>query len=82
MENQKVEIYTTKTCSDCKAAKEFLSSHSISYIENDIEDDSKNMNNLIALTGKHKHIVPTIKFGDEVFIGFSINREKIESLLT
>ncbi|MCM3443364.1 glutaredoxin family protein [Metabacillus halosaccharovorans] len=80
MENQKVEIYTTKTCPDCKAAKEFLSSHSISYIENDIEDDSKNMDNLIALTGKH--IVPTIKFGDEVFIGFSINREKIESLLT
>ncbi|MGM0878425.1 MAG: glutaredoxin family protein [Bacillota bacterium] len=25
MENSKVEIYTTKTCPDCKAAKEFLS---------------------------------------------------------
>lgn len=76
---KKVEIYTTPTCPDCKAAKEFFLSHNINYIEHNIEVDSKNMDKLIEITGKH--IVPTIIIKDEIFIGFSVNREKIESIL-
>lgn len=37
------------------------------------------MEQLIKLTGKH--IVPTIKINDQLFIGFSANREQIEGLI-
>lgn len=74
-----IEIYTTPTCPDCKAAKEFLSQHNFNYTEHDIVENQENIEELIKFTGKH--IVPTIKINDEVFIGFSQNRETIETLL-
>lgn len=59
--------------------KEFLSHYNIPYTEHDIERDQQKIEDLNKLTGKN--IVPTIIINDEIFIGFSQNREKIETLL-
>lgn len=74
-----VEIYSTPTCPECNAAKEFLSQHDIPYEVHDIENEPDQIEKLRELTGKN--IVPTIKVGDEIYIGFMNNREQIEKLL-
>ena len=47
-----IEIYTTPTCPDCKAAKEFLSQHNLNYAEHDIVENEENIKELNKLTGK------------------------------
>lgn len=81
MSHPDVTIYTVSTCSDCRATKAFLTEHEISFTEFDIEDQPEKAEELVNLTGKH--IVPTIKIGEDVFIGFNVgnNRVPIEHLL-
>ncbi|MBU8763702.1 glutaredoxin family protein [Micrococcus luteus] len=73
-----VEIYTAPTCPDCKAAKQFLSNHNISFSDHDVSEQLE-QDALKKLTGKQ--IVPTIKIGQKIFIGFAANRKEIENLL-
>jgi glutaredoxin 3 len=74
-----VEIYTIPTCSDCNDAKRFFREHNIAYIDYNCEEDPKYAEEVWKLT--RKQIVPTIKIGDQVFIGFSANYEEIQKLL-
>jgi glutaredoxin len=70
-------IYSTPTCPDCKAAKEFFSQHNISFTEHDIATHPEKAESLEQLTGKK--IVPTIVIGEKVLIGFAANRKEIEN---
>lgn len=36
---KRVEIYTSKSCGYCHAAKDFLAKHNISFVEHDITTD-------------------------------------------
>jgi len=63
--NAKVEIYSSPTCSDCKAGKEFLTEHHIDFIEHDVSQLSE-ADALKKLTGKS--IVPTFLIGDKSYM--------------
>lgn len=70
----KIVLYSTSWCPHCRAAKEYLTSHNIPFINRDVELDSDAME---LLTGKYKSQgVPVIVFGDdaEVMRGFDETR--------
>lgn len=79
MPNVPVQIYTTPTCPDCKAAKQFLSQQNIPYTEHDIAEHPEKAEELYQLTGKK--IVATLVVSGKVFIGFVPNRQEIEKSL-
>lgn len=76
--NAKVEVYSSQTCSDCKAGKEFLSEHHIDYIEHVVSNPSE-ADALKGLTGKS--IVPTFVIDGKILYGFAASRKEIEGLL-
>lgn len=78
MINQKKIIYSSEICSDCQLAEEF-------FKKNDIDIEIKhieNPENRKELEKKHgKVLVPTIILGDDKFIGFEQNKDKIKKKL-
>lgn len=78
MADWKVDVYSAPTWADCHAAMEFLSQHNIPYTEHSIEDDGV-IEEVEKLAGKRA--VPVVKINDQVFVGFSKNRDEIEKLL-
>ena len=76
-----ITIYTTPTCSFCKAAKEFFKENKIEFSEIDITKDQKQAELIIKKTGQMG--VPVIilqeKGNEEIIIGF--DREKLISSL-
>jgi len=84
MKYPKIVLYSTSWCPHCKAAKEYLTSHNIPFINKDVELDDEAMQ---LLTGKYKSQgVPVIVFGDdaEVMRGFDETRfeKTVEKLRT
>ncbi|OAT82031.1 NrdH-redoxin [Bacillus sp. MKU004] len=84
-----IELYTRPTCSDCQAAKEYLSEQHIEYNHKDVGADE-------SLEAEMKEtfdsrIVPAFAFYKKgllgkkklvkSLIGFEQNREEIEELL-
>ena len=61
-----VTVYSTTWCPDCRHAKSYLSSKGISYQEVDIEV-TDGAAELIAEHNHGKHVVPTIKIGDQFY---------------
>jgi len=58
----KIVLYSTSWCPHCKAAKQYLTSNNIPFINRDVELDSQAME---LMTGKYKSQgVPVIVFGD------------------
>jgi len=55
---QRIRIYTTAWCSDCRRAKRFLRNRGIPFEEVDIEEDSGAAEAVIRATGG-KRAVPT-----------------------
>lgn len=72
----KVEIYTSKSCSHCHAAKEFLSQNNISFTEYDITQDAQARRELMR---KGYRSVPLIIIENEEISGF--DREKLLNIL-
>ncbi len=72
-----VSIYTTPTCTYCRAAKEFFKENNIAYNEYDVAADPVKRAEMIDLTGQLG--VPVIKINDKVVVGF--NRTKVAELL-
>lgn len=72
-----VVIYTTSWCAYCKAAKEYLRSHNVSFEEVDVEHDYEAARALVEKTQQAG--VPVIEIGDETIIGF--NRQAIDGAL-
>ncbi|MDB2668434.1 glutaredoxin 3 [Alphaproteobacteria bacterium] len=63
----KIEIYTTKTCPFCHAAKELLDEKNISYIETDVGADPA-LRAAMKTRASNRNSVPQI-FIDDVHIG-------------
>ncbi|WP_195574471.1 glutaredoxin family protein [Paenibacillus sp. 1001270B_150601_E10] len=74
-----LKIYSIPTCSDCNYAKRFLKENGIPYTDYNCEEHVQYAREVLELTGKQ--IVPTIVIGDQVFIGFADNLQKISDLV-
>lgn len=70
-----VTIYTTSWCPDCVAAKRFLESKGIAYVEVDIESDPQAAQLVADLNGG-RHSVPTLVSGSVAasLSGFSLSK--------
>ncbi|MFP7159436.1 glutaredoxin domain-containing protein [Priestia aryabhattai] len=60
IKNVQLELYARLDCSYCKAGKEFLSKHSVSYNMYDLAKEPFTEEDLIKITGTR--IVPTFVF--------------------
>ena len=73
----KITIYTTPTCTYCKAAKEYFTEKNVEYEEFDVSKDAEKRQEMIDKSGQMG--VPVIFIDDEMIIGF--NKSKIAGLL-
>lgn len=63
LENDKIIVYSTVWCPDCKRAKQFFGDQRIPYKNIDIEKDPQGMA-YVEQVNKGKRIIPTIVFPD------------------
>jgi glutaredoxin 3 len=63
-----IKIYTTSYCGFCRAAKQLLTSKSLTFKEIDVTDDEEMRNELVKKTGQQT--VPQIFFDDNFIGGF------------
>jgi glutaredoxin 3 len=84
----KLELYTRPTCSDCQAAKKFLSQNNIDFLEFDLSRVPEKEENLKDVSGAR--IVPTFVFKETIlglpkkpklYIGFENNFDEIKGKL-
>lgn len=71
-----VTIYTTQTCGYCKAAKEFMREHNVTFTEIDVGSDQDKAKEMIEKSGQMG--VPVIVVGEgseeQLIIGFDQTR--------
>jgi len=60
-----VQMYATRWCPDCRAARQFLQSHGVSFTEIDIDADAAASNELFRRVGKRA--VPQLVIDGEWF---------------
>ncbi len=72
-----VIVYSTPTCTYCKAAKEFFMHHNIAFQEYDVSVDRAKLQDMIDRSGQRG--VPVIFVDDEMVIGF--DKERLMELL-
>lgn len=63
-----IKIYSTKTCTYCKAAKEYFAENNLSFEEFDVGTDVTKRNEMIEKTGQLG--VPVIDIDGKFFVGF------------
>ena len=61
----KVQMYATRWCPDCRAARKFLDSHGIEYTEIDLDRDREASAELVRRVGKRA--VPQLVIDGEWF---------------
>jgi glutaredoxin 3 len=74
---KQVAIYSTPTCTYCKAAKMLFAENQISYTEYDVSTDLPRRQEMIEKSGQMG--VPVITIDDQVVIGF--DERRLEHLL-
>src|SRR4030042_7154758 len=79
MAAERIVMYGTTWCPDCKRAKRFLGQQRIQYDWVDVEQDSQAMR-LIEEINQGKQIVPTILFPDGSALAEPSNAELAEKL--
>ena len=72
-----VTIYSTPVCHFCHAAKDFFKENNVAYTEHDVASDLEKREEMIEMTGQM--VVPVIRIGDDVIIGF--DEPKLKELL-
>jgi glutaredoxin len=74
----KAIVYFLPTSVDCRAAKKFFSENGIEFEDKNVEKpEFRN-----ELVKKHHSLtLPTIIIGDEIILGFGINKDKISEKL-
>lgn len=72
-----VTIYTTPTCSFCKATKAFFKEHNVAYTEHDVAADREKAQEMIQKSGQMG--VPVVFVDNDMVIGF--DEERLKSLL-
>lgn len=70
-------VYTQNECPPCQIVKMFLKEYKISYSERNIQNDDKSRKELTEIYGSYS--TPTIVVGNEVIIGFDL--EKLKKVL-
>lgn len=63
---QKIRMYSTQWCADCRTAKRFLKSRNISFEEVDIDEDEQSAQRVISWSGGRR-VIPTF----EIYCGES-----------
>ena len=63
-----VIIYSTPTCTYCKAAKDYFGKNNVSYTEYNVASDEMRRKEMIDKTSQLG--VPVIVIGDKVIVGF------------
>jgi len=77
MINMNVKVYSTKFCSYCKMAKEFLKEKNIPFEDIDVGENREAAHEMIEKSGQTG--VPVIEIDGQIVIGFNV--EKIKKLL-
>ena len=72
----KVNVYTTSWCPDCKAAKRVLTEKGIPFEEIDIEKTPEALKIVIAAKGKR--VVPTLEYKGKYMDGNHFSQPKFE----
>jgi len=72
-----VTVYTTPTCSWCRAVKNYLNTNNISFEEIDVAADMKKAQELFDKSGQYG--VPVLDIDGIIVVGF--DRAQIDSLL-
>ena len=67
-----ITIYTTPTCTYCKAAKTFFKANDLAYTEHDVAADREKAQEMITRSGQMG--VPVIFIGDDMIVGFDEGR--------
>ena len=73
----KVVIFTTPTCSWCRATKRYLREHGIRFHEVDVSKDQAGLKDMMRRTGQSG--VPVILVNNRPVVGF--DRPKLNKLL-
>ncbi len=63
---QKIRMYSTQWCADCRAAKRFLKSRDVQFEEVDIDEDEQSAQKVISWSGGRR-VIPTF----EIYCGES-----------
>lgn len=73
----KVILFTTPSCSYCRAAKKYLRQRGVRFKDVDVSRDSRAAKDMVKRSGQQG--VPVIDIGGKVIVGF--DRTKIDRLL-
>lgn len=73
----RVIVFSTPTCSYCRAAKRYFKQHGIRYRDVDVSRDSAAARDMVRRSGQMG--VPVIDIGGRIVVGF--DRPKIDRLL-
>ncbi len=65
---KKAIIYSTPTCTYCKAAKEFFTEKGVEYEEFDVAADQERRKEMVDKSGQLG--VPVIDIGGQIIVGF------------
>jgi glutaredoxin-like YruB-family protein len=71
-----IKIYSSNSCTNCTAAKEYIKDKGYEYEEKNVSTDKEAKKELIALGYMG---VPVIMIDDEVVVGF--NKSKLDEIL-
>jgi glutaredoxin-like YruB-family protein len=63
-----VIIYSTPTCTYCKAAKEYFAKNNVVFTEYNVASDEVRRKEMVDKTGQLG--VPVITIGDKIIVGF------------
>ncbi|MCA9356471.1 thioredoxin family protein [Candidatus Nomurabacteria bacterium] len=74
---KQVSIYTTPTCTYCKATKEFFHENNVEFQEFDVAADAVRREEMIERSGQMG--VPVIMIDNDIVVGF--NKAKLSELL-
>ncbi len=77
--NNKIIMYSTTWCGDCRRAKQFLDQHGIAYAVVDIDRDADAAREVLRINGGMRS-VPTILFPDGSILVEPSNRELANKL--
>ena len=72
-----VVVYTTRWCSVCRRAKQWMSERGIAYEERDVEASTENARHMRSINPRGS--VPTFDLDGQVLVGFS--EREVESAL-
>ena len=73
----KVTIYSAAWCGFCHAAKQYLDKLGVKYVDKDVDNDQKALEESVTKSGQRG--IPVLDIGGDIIIGF--DRPKIDASL-